>query len=184
VQVGRDVRHFNKVRTVDDDLEAQAGWLGQPAAASHSAAAIQVDVGSAPDAPAGTYVDPRIIGMIKAGEGGRWDYTKLLGLLQELEDNYRDGNGYAAHALLRAVLDHVPPLFAQPNFTGVVNNHSWGRTDRSYVKRLAAFRDQADDALHRPINRSPDLLTVEDMPTREAVNSFLRECAARLESGT
>jgi hypothetical protein len=99
----------------------------------------------------------------QAGEGGRWSCTELLGLLQELEDNYREGNGYAAHALLRAVLD---------------------RTDRSYVKRLAAFRDQADDALHRPINRSPDLLTVEDMPPRAAVNSFLRECASGLQSGT
>jgi hypothetical protein len=41
------------------------------------------------------------------------------------------------------------------------------------VKRRAAFRDQADDVLHRPIDRSPDLLTVEDMPPGAAINSEL-----------
>ena len=185
VRIGRNVRHFSKVRTVEDYLEAKTRRLGQPAASGHRAAdEMHTDAGEVTAIPAKSYVESRIIGLIEERRRGRWDCTKLLGLLRELDDNYRRGNGYAAHALLRAVLDHVPPLFAQPSFSGVVNNHPWSRTDRRYVKQLAFFRDQADDVLHRQISHSPDLLTVEDMPSRAAVNNFLRECTNQLRPGT
>jgi len=54
---------------------------------------------------------PTAIAAIKAGEAtDRFDRSKLLRLIEELNDNYLRGNGHAAHALLRAILDHVPPL--------------------------------------------------------------------------
>jgi hypothetical protein len=174
------VRHFGKVRTVDEFLKAKARLLGQTTASSHHVAGVGTDVDDAAKVSSGGYVDRRIVELIKPGQSRRWDCTKLLGLIQELDDNYREDNGYAAHALLRAILDHVPPLFAQSGFAGVVDSHSWSRTDRKYVRQLAAFRAQADDVLHRQISGSPDLLTVEDMPPRAAVNSFLRECARQL----
>jgi hypothetical protein len=47
-----------------------------------------------------------------------------------LNDNYSRGNAYAAHALLRAILDHIPPLLGCADFKAAANNHSWSRTDR------------------------------------------------------
>ena len=52
--------------------------------------------------------------------------------------------------------------------------------DRRYMKRLEAFRDQADDALHRQIARTADILRHEDMPPAIWVNSLLRECCHQL----
>jgi hypothetical protein len=46
------------------------------------------------------------------------------------------------------------------------------------MKKLADFRDQADDALHRQIKA--DLLSFEEMPTSVCVDRLLQECAERL----
>ncbi|WP_349876179.1 hypothetical protein ABIH81_18740 [Micromonospora sp. HUAS YX12] len=177
VKVGRDVRYFLRVKSVEDFIEATEGWLGPQAPTAvepwHEPPAAMLE-------EAGRYIDERVFDLIKQAHGGRWDCTKLLVLLRELDDNYRAGNAYAAHALLRALLDHVPPLFGQSSFAQLVNNYPWGRTDRNYVKRLAGFRDQADDVMHRQIARIPCLLTMEDMPARAAVNRLLAGCAAQL----
>ena len=98
-------------------------------------------------------------------------------LLDELNGTYRAEDVYAPHMLLRAVLDHVPPLFGQPHFAGVVSTHGWGWTDRRYMQRLATFRDQADDALHRQVARGRDVLSAHDMPPAVAVNRLLLACA-------
>jgi hypothetical protein len=108
-----------------------------------------------------------------------FDAAKLTRLVEELNDNYSRGNAYAAHALLRAILDHVPPMLGCADFRAVANNHVWGRTDKNYARRLLDFKLQADDALHRQISASTGLLTMDDMPPRVWVNRILQECAGR-----
>jgi hypothetical protein len=105
------------------------------------------------------------------------DCGKLARLVAELNDNYSRGNAYAAHALLRALLDHIPPLLGYPDFKVAANNYPWGRTDKSYARRLLDFKLQADDALHRQISRRPDRLDLTDMPPKIWVNTLLQECA-------
>lgn len=62
------------------------------------------------------------------------DPAKLARLIEELNDNYARENAYAAHALLRAILDHIPPMLGCAGFRAVVSNHSWGRTDKNYAR--------------------------------------------------
>jgi hypothetical protein len=135
-----------------------------------------------PPAQAGlSYVDEKVSKAIRAKDGqGKFDVTKLLALVDELNDNYASGHAYASHALLRAVLDHVPPILDCREFAAVANNFSWGQSDKKYIKRLEDFRAQADDALHRQIRTSVDLLSLDDMPARAYVNRLLQECAERL----
>jgi hypothetical protein len=127
------------------------------------------------------YIDERVIGLLEAkANGGRFDCAKLIKLIGELNCNFNNGNVYSAHALLRAVLDHIPPILGCVDFKTVANNYSWGRTDRSYMRRLREFRDQADDALHRQISVKPDMLSMDDMPSRAAVRRLLQECIDKL----
>jgi len=127
------------------------------------------------------YVNQQIIDDIRAADGrGQFNVAKLLKLIEELNDNYERRNSYATHALLRAILDHVPPILGQPDFNAVANNFAWGRTDKRYLKKLADFRDQADDALHRQISAQADLLDFDDMPASVCVDRLLQECATRL----
>lgn len=57
------------------------------------------------------YIDPQVSASMAAkAEALGLDSGKLVSLVAELNDNYGRGNAYAAHALLRAILDHIPPL--------------------------------------------------------------------------
>lgn len=130
---------------------------------------------------AALYVDERLAAAIQAkDEASQLDCTKLLQLIDELNDNYARENAYAVHALLRAILDHIPPMLGCTSITEVANNYQWGRTDRGYVKRLLDFKLQGDDVLHRQISDKTDLLGMDDLPRRAWLNRLLQECAAKL----
>jgi hypothetical protein len=122
---------------------------------------------SRPAAGRPVYVDPQVSATLAArAEAFGLDPGKLTKLIAELNDNYSRGNAYAAHALLRAILDHIPPLLGCADFKAAANNYAWSRTDRGYARRLLDFKLQADDALHRQISRSTDQLGIDDMPPK------------------
>jgi hypothetical protein len=124
------------------------------------------------------YVDQQVSASLAArAEAIGLDPGKLTSLIAELNDNYTRGNAYAAHALLRAILDHIPPLLGCRDFQAVANNYSWSRTDHTYARRLLDFKLQADDALHRQISKRPGHLGIDDMPPKVWVNRLLEECA-------
>lgn len=124
------------------------------------------------------YVDPQLSAALTArAQVLGLDPGKLVRLVEELNDNYSRGNAYAAHALLRAVLDHIPPLLDRADFKAAASNYSWSRTDRGYARRLLDFKLQADDALHRQISRKTSQLGIDDMPPKVWVNRILQECA-------
>ncbi|WP_237550263.1 hypothetical protein [Streptomyces sp. SID1034] len=87
-----------------------------------------------------------------------------MDLVTELNGNWADQNTYACQMLLRALIDHIPPVFGQRTFDGVIASGGWGRTHESYLRRLAAFRLSADDILHRHITTRPSRILIHDMP--------------------
>ena len=124
------------------------------------------------------YVDLQVsASLAERAEALGLDPGKLTRLLAELNDNYSRGNAYAAHALLRAILDHIPPLLGCADFKAAANNYSWSRTDRGYARRLLDFKLQADDVLHRQISKRTDQLDIDDMPPKVWLNKILQECA-------
>ena len=177
--IGSDVRRFAKVESIKDYLATYAGWME-----SLEESSFQPDVAAIVAAPVEreSYVSEAVLAQLRSVAATPFfDLTKLIALVEELDGTYRAGYAYAPHAVLRTVLDHVPPIFGQRGFAAVVNNHAWSTAaDRKYMKRLEAFRDQADDALHRQITRTADVLRSEDMPPAVWVNSLLRECCIQL----
>jgi hypothetical protein len=110
---------------------------------------------------------------------------KLVGLLNELNFNFAHGKPLACSSLLRAVLDHVPPGFGFPVGTGfatVVAQGSWGRTDKNYLKRLAEFKDQGDDVLHRQMDQRRSRIDMDDMPAPAALNAMLDGLVVKLKA--
>jgi len=76
---------------------------------------------------------------------------------------------FTCHALLRAVLDHIPPFFQRTNFA-----------DKKYMKQLVDFRNQANDVLHRHASDRSNLIDMQDMPPRVCVNTLLQSLLSRL----
>ena len=178
-----DIWRFRDVQSVEDCIEAREAWLaeGRPANTRLNAEPEWFSGRVAPAPVQSPYVDEQIIEAIRAKNGqSKFEVTKLLDLIDELNDNYARGNTYASHALLRAILDHIPPILGCADFAAIANNYSWGRTDKRYIMRLAAFRDQADDALHRQISIKANLLGFDDLPASVCVDTLLQECAEHL----
>ena len=133
---------------------------------------------------ASPYVDTKVVKAIRAKDGqSKFDVAKLLALVNELNDNYASRHTYASHALLRAVLDHVPPAFGHANFREVANNYPWKQTDKRYMQKLADFRDQADDALHRQISADADVLDFDDIPARATCAGCFRNAPCGCNGG-
>ena len=131
--------------------------------------------------PTARYISGDIVTAIRGKAGqSKLDVAKLLALAEELNDNYARKNTYAARALLRAILDHIPPILGSAGFPAVASNYPWTQTDKRYMRKLLDFRDQADDALHRQISVKADVLTFDDMPASVCVNRLLQECASCL----
>ncbi|MEV6051892.1 hypothetical protein [Streptomyces sp. NPDC052107] len=102
--------------------------------------------------------------------------------MRELNACFRDGHAYACHALVRAIIDHVPPILGQKSFQAVASNYAWPTdADRKYAKKLLEFKNQADDVMHRQIRTSRGVITMHDVPLRAYINALLRVCIDQLQ---
>jgi hypothetical protein len=109
----------------------------------------------------------------------KFNYKKLNHMLDDLNENYSKQKQYACAMLIRAVLDHVPPLLGFITFDQVVNDYHWNQTDKVHMKSLLAFKDDAHDALHRIISEDEDLLELSNLPNSNRFNRLLQECLKR-----
>lgn len=185
VQVTRDIGRFTQVRTLDDYLEAIAKWeeegKRQYVKIPDEFYGTVPGISSTEDSPqpAAGYVSATVIFELEAAATSSvWNCAKLLQLLRELNNSYVAGDAYSAQAMLRAILDHIPPLFGYADFKEVASNYAWGQTDRRYMKRLLEFKAQADDVLHRQISRSRDLIAIDDLPQAIAVKRLIQQCTS------
>lgn len=108
-----------------------------------------------------------------------FNFEKLITLIEEINFNYSPQKVYASCTLLRAILDHIPPLLGQQNFDGVANQYHWGTarsSKRKAIKELENFRNTADDVLHSPISNKADVVDFSYLPNKFAINTLLREC--------
>jgi hypothetical protein len=189
--LGPEIWRFRAVQTVEDvmgardqwvtDARAEAPHLRTQAQVTWSGNIIEPPNTSLSERAQASYVDEQVIKVIEAkSAASKFNVTKLMALIAELNDGYQAGHTYAAHALLRAILDHVPPILGQPNFTAVANNYPWPRTDKGYLQQLLNCKTQADDALHRQISGKPCVLRFADLPASVCLNRLLQECADKL----
>jgi hypothetical protein len=74
-----------------------------------------------------------------AGSLGDLPVECIVCLELEVQEPVSLANAYAAHTLLRAVLDHIPPLLGCADFKAAANNYSSSRTDSEPAMR-AKFR--------------------------------------------
>ena len=60
----------------------------------------------------GTYVDSRRLDELASLESTKFDLTKLIALLREINACHQNQRYFAVAALVRTVMDHVPPIFS------------------------------------------------------------------------
>jgi len=118
---------------------------------------------------------------LKAAPKSKFDSSKLVKMCEELNDAYARGNYITAVLLLRAVMNHVPPIFEVKSFRELVAQS--GRSLKSILGRLEdEARPIADLHTHMPIRKSEHIPTKNQIePYKAAFELLIAEVVARLE---
>lgn len=129
-----------------------------------------------PDSSA-TYISKEIITLVEKLKEHGFDTKKLLSLIEELNFNYASQNPYATLSLIRAIIDHIPPLLGFSNYKESAKNYKWpSRSDKNYALNLVNDKHISHDSLHRQITNERDLITMDVIPNAIYLNTVLREC--------
>lgn len=111
-----------------------------------------------------TYVDKSTIARLRQVRSPNFDLQRLIRLCEELNKCSGAAAFCATAALVRAVIDHVPPIFGARTFAEVANNVG-GKSIKASLQRLEnSSRDIADSVLHQQIRKR------EVVPNRTQVN--------------
>jgi len=111
------------------------------------------------------FIEPARLKELSGLPTNQYDTARLAQMLDELDRAYRTSGFISCILLIRAVLDHVPPIFGQRSFAEVANNYAGGgRSFRDSMLHLEnSSRKIADAHLHSQIRNK------ETVPTRTQV---------------
>jgi|GEM_PF-1366625 hypothetical protein len=105
----------------------------------------------------GIYVDPGRLNQLCAIKSERFDLIKLIRLCEELNMSYKNESYFSAAMLVRAILDHVPPIFECRDFEQVASNYGGGSFKKSMQQLNNSSRNIADRHLHSQIRKKENL---------------------------
>lgn len=129
-----------------------------------------------PDKMVTFYVDASIIEEIRKLPTDKFDFKRLVKLLEELNDNYSNGNLYSVTFLLRAIIDHIPPVFNKQNFASLANQNAFGSSNKKLVSHLQDFsRNVSDREIHLPISINSIIITPSEVDFKASLSALLRE---------
>lgn len=121
------------------------------------------------------YVSEIRITQIRKSEG-RFDYSKLVILLEELNCAYENKMYYSVGCLIRSVIDHIPPVFGCKNFSEVANNYPG---TKSFKEAARALNDQmrkvTDSYLHTQIREKEVVPVEQQVEARSSMDILLSE---------
>lgn len=127
------------------------------------------------------YVDKNTLLRISRVENDDFDLSRLTLFCNELDDNYSLGNYHSCAMLLRAILDHIPPIFGKANFADVCTQHG-GRSFRDIMTPLnETAKKIGDDYLHTQISKKVLAVTKTQVSFQANLDILLNEVAAILE---
>ena len=105
-----------------------------------------------------------------------FNLQKLIKICKEINNNWENKNYYSLIALVRIILDHIPPIFGLNNFSEVANNYSGGRSfKKSMSNLLNSSKNIADNHLHSQVQKKEVLPTPQQVDYRNDLDLLLSE---------
>jgi len=99
------------------------------------------------------FVNQNRIKELKTIKSGDFDVSKLVRLCEELNTAFSLENFLSTAMLVRAIADHIPPIFGKTSFTEVANNHG-SKSFKDSIKNLDnSSRKISDSHLHTQIRK-------------------------------
>lgn len=123
----------------------------------------------------GPYVDPSRLDDIRSVSSSRWDFARLAQMCAELNAAYENQAYISVTMLVRAIIDHVPPIFGKTKFAEVANHHG-GRSFQASMKNLdVSIRKIGDAYLHEQIRSKETLPSAVQVDVRRELDVLLAE---------
>jgi hypothetical protein len=121
------------------------------------------------------YVDPSRLAEIRSVSSNSWDFKRLAQMCDELNAAYENKNYISVAMLVRAIIDHVPPVFNKTNFREVANNYG-GHSFKGSMKHLnESMRKIGDSYLHQQIRKKESLPSAVQVDVRRDLDVLLAE---------
>ncbi|WP_281636648.1 hypothetical protein [Flavobacterium marginilacus] len=121
------------------------------------------------------YVHPQRIDELNKLSIEGFDLTKLIGLCNELNVANVNGMYLTIPMLIRAIIDHIPPLFGKATFIELTGSYG-GRSFQEIMMRLEkSSRKIADSFLHQPIRNKEILPTETQINFKNEIDVLLGE---------
>ncbi len=121
------------------------------------------------------YVDASRLSALRALVSQNWDLTRLLRLCEELNAAHEGQCHMTVAVLVRAILDHVPPVFSCETFALVAKSHSTRSFRDSMLNLENSSRKIADAHLHTRIRRKEVLPNQTQVDFRASLDVLLAE---------
>jgi len=111
------------------------------------------------------FVDNKRVTELKKIKSSTFDLCRLIKMITELNDAFSKGNYISVILLVRAILDHVPPIFNCNYFSEIANNYKSAKSFKESMLNLEnSSRKIADSYLHIKIRKK------EVLPNKTQVN--------------
>ncbi|MDX2054029.1 MAG: hypothetical protein SFV15_16635 [Polyangiaceae bacterium] len=129
----------------------------------------------------GAFLCPDLIEQLRALPQVPLDPKKLIRMCEELNEAYARANYISTALLVRAIMNHIPPVFGQENFEQVVSQV--GRTLKGMFERLQnEARPVADIHTHQVMRKTEHLPTKNQLePSKPGFELLLQEVVTRLQ---
>lgn len=122
------------------------------------------------------YVDPSRLAAIRSAKVGKWDLSRLAQLCAELNVANEHNCHMSVAMLVRAIVDHVPPIFGCKDFAGVSANYAGGRSFKGSMQQLqGSLRHIADSHLHSHVRQRESVPTAAQVDFRQSLDVLLAE---------
>lgn len=152
------------------------------AAANHLKRVKSLNPNTTPTNPS-SYVDPGTLTELKSVISSEFDLTRLVRLCEELNVAYANNSMMTIAILVRAIVDHVPPILGQQAFVHVVNNYAGSKSFKGSMQHLdASLRNIADAYLHTHVRSREVLPTFTQVDFRPDLDVLLSEIIRKLKT--
>jgi hypothetical protein len=126
------------------------------------------------------FIDSSIIESLQQVKSKKYDLTKVIEFCQEINSTFNSGQYLATTLLIRALINHIPPIFGFEKFNQVVAQSTKSR--RELFRPLdETARDVADLHTHDTIRSKENLPTKRQLePFKPNVELLLQEILTEL----
>ena len=131
---------------------------------------------SLPNNKQASYVSEDRIQELSKITSNDFDVSKLLRILREINMAYNNDCFFTVGVLLRAIIDHVPPILSCARFSEVAHNYQGTKSFKRAMRHLNdSLRSLADSYLHTQIRNKESLPNISQVSFQADLDCLLAE---------